>query len=85
MNNPTPEQLAANEAMLNDWAKRANEVAERMQQQGLPMTVTVGRAARLGGSGGITLELNVGPMAQIALYEMLCDHIEEKILKSQME
>ena len=74
----TPEIAAVAQAAMNELASRANELASRLQGHGLPMDVTIIRGAGPSGSFGTKVQLQVGPHAQITLYEVLCDILDAR-------
>ena len=72
------EDEAVAEAAMNDTAQRANDLAVRMQQHGFPMDVAVKRGTGPNGAIGINIQIQIGILAQIVLYETLLDILEAK-------
>jgi len=65
-----------NEATMEDWGARANDVAERLHKRGLILGVNVQRSVGAQGKEmNISLDIHVSTF--IAILEMLEEHLED--------
>lgn len=74
----TPEEQAIAQAEMNQWAARANEVAARMQEHGLLLSVNTTRARDIHGNLGIDIKLGIDVTTHIRMFELMCDKLDEE-------
>ncbi|KKL44811.1 hypothetical protein LCGC14_2362000, partial [marine sediment metagenome] len=69
------------QADMNQWAARANEVAARLQEHGVMLSVTITRTKTPNGGFNTNIKLVTGDMSintHIELFEMYCDKLDEE-------